>query len=73
MDETLSTVLYAFSTFVLRKGWEINPGLWLESVHLHPAGDRTLDLLNQRQTCYDLSQRGEIIIIITINIIIIYF
>ena len=25
----------------------------------YPAGDRTLDLLNQRQTCYHLSQCGE--------------
>ena len=25
----------------------------------YPAGDRTPDLLNQRQTCYQLSQRGE--------------
>ena len=25
----------------------------------YPAGDRTPDLLNQRQTCYHLSQRGE--------------
>ena len=25
----------------------------------YPAGDRTPDLLNQRQTCYLLSQRGE--------------
>ena len=48
----------------------------LESVHLstppspevenfqikiyYPAGDRTPDLLNQRQTCYHLSQRGEL-------------
>ena len=27
------------------------------------AGDRTLDLLNQRQTCYHLSQRGELSIL----------
>ena len=27
--------------------------------NLLPAGDRTPDLLNQRQTCYHLSQRGE--------------
>ena len=26
----------------------------------NPAGDRTPDLLNQRQTCYHLSQRGEL-------------
>ena len=26
-DESLSTVLYAFSTYVLRKGLEFNPGL----------------------------------------------
>ena len=26
----------------------------------YPAGDRTPDLLNQRQTCYHLSQRGEL-------------
>ena len=26
----------------------------------HPAGDWTPDLLNQRQTCYHLSQRGEL-------------
>ena len=26
----------------------------------HPAGDRNPDLLNQRQTCYHLSQRGEL-------------
>ena len=25
----------------------------------YPAGDQTLDPLNQRQTCYHLSQRGE--------------
>ena len=25
----------------------------------YPAGDRTPDLLNQRQTCYHLSQHGE--------------
>ena len=25
----------------------------------YPAGDRTPDLLNQRQTCYHLSQRGK--------------
>ena len=25
----------------------------------YPSGDRTPDLLNQRQTCYHLSQRGE--------------
>ena len=25
----------------------------------YPAVDRTPDLLNQRQTCYHLSQRGE--------------
>ena len=25
----------------------------------HPVGDRTLDLLNQRQTCYHLSQCSE--------------
>ena len=29
----------------------------------NPAGDQTLDLLNQRQTCYHLSQRGELIYI----------
>ena len=28
----------------------------------YPAGDRAPDLLNQRQTCYHLSQRGEHII-----------
>ena len=27
-DESLSTVLYAFSTYGLRKGLEFNPGLW---------------------------------------------
>ena len=27
----------------------------------YPAGDRTLDLLNQWQTCYHLSQRGELL------------
>ena len=27
----------------------------------YPAGDRTPDLLNQRQTCYHLSQRGELL------------
>ena len=26
----------------------------------YPTGDRTLDLLNQRQTCYHLSQYGEL-------------
>ena len=26
----------------------------------YPAGDRTPDLLNQRQTCYHLSQHGEL-------------
>ena len=26
----------------------------------YPAGDRTPDLLNQRQTCYHLSQRGKL-------------
>ena len=26
----------------------------------YPAGDRTPDLLNQRQTCYHLSQPGEL-------------
>ena len=26
----------------------------------YPAGDRTPDLLNQRQTCNHLSQRGEL-------------
>ena len=26
----------------------------------YPAGDRTPDLLNQRQTCFHLSQRGEL-------------
>ena len=26
----------------------------------YSAGDRTLDLLNQRQTCYRLSQHGEL-------------
>ena len=26
----------------------------------YPAGDRTPDPLNQRQTCYQLSQRGEL-------------
>ena len=26
----------------------------------YPAKDRTLDLLNQRQTCYHMSQRGEL-------------
>ena len=26
-DESLSTVLYAFSTYILRKGLEFNPGL----------------------------------------------
>ena len=26
----------------------------------YPDGDRTPDLLNQRQTCYHLSQRGEL-------------
>ena len=26
----------------------------------YPAGDRTPDLLNQTQTCYHLSQRGEL-------------
>ena len=26
-DESLSTVLYAFSTYILRKGSEFNPGL----------------------------------------------
>ena len=26
----------------------------------YPAGDRTPNLLNQRQTCYHLSQRGEL-------------
>ena len=25
----------------------------------YPTGDRTPDLLNQRQTCYHLSQRGK--------------
>ena len=25
----------------------------------YPAGDRTPDLLNQRQTCYHLNQHGE--------------
>ena len=27
-DESLSTVLYAFSTYILRKGLEFNSGLW---------------------------------------------
>ena len=27
-DESLSTVLHAFSTYILRKGLEFNPGLW---------------------------------------------
>ena len=27
----------------------------------YPAGDRTPDLLNQKQTCYHLSQRGELL------------
>ena len=26
----------------------------------HPTGDRIPDLLNQRQACYHLSQRGEL-------------
>ena len=26
-DESLSTVLYAFSTYILRRGLEFNPGL----------------------------------------------
>ena len=28
----------------------------------YPAGDRTPDLLNQRQTCYHLSQHGELMV-----------
>ena len=28
----------------------------------YPAGDRTPDLLNQRQTCYHLSQCGELLL-----------
>ena len=27
----------------------------------YPAGDQTPDLLNQRQTCYHLSQHGELV------------
>ena len=27
----------------------------------YPVGDRTPDLMNQRQTCYHLSQCGELI------------
>ena len=43
-DESLSTVLYAFSTYILRRGLEFNPGCdvqssdyGVESVHLHPS------------------------------------
>ena len=35
------------------------------------VGDRTPDLLNQRQTCYHLIQRGELIILKIMMIIII--
>ena len=30
-----------------------------QNENYYPAGDRTPDLLNQRQTSYHLSQRGE--------------
>ena len=39
------------------------PSPEVENFHIeiyYPAGDRTSDLLNQRQTCYHLSQRGEL-------------
>ena len=35
------------------------PKLKIFKKRYYPAGDRTLDLVNQRQTCYHLSQRGE--------------
>ena len=50
MDE--STVLYAFSTYILRKGLEFNPGMSctiqrLESVHLHPLLAPRLKIFNE--------------------------
>ena len=39
------------------------PSSEVENFHkkiYYPAGDRTSDPLNQRQTCYHLSQRGEL-------------
>ena len=81
MDESLSTVLYAFSTYIgyCRRVWNLMqacdaqssdqkvyistpPSPEAENFQMkiyYPAGDRTPDLLNQRQTCYHLSQRGE--------------
>ena len=39
-----------------------SPEVEIFQVKIHyPAGDRTPDLLNQRQTCYHLSQRGELL------------
>ena len=35
------------------------PRLKIQIKFYYPAGDRTTDLLNQRQICYHLSQRGE--------------
>ena len=45
-----------FLTFVLQL-WE-NPEKNLNQ-EIDQTGDRTAELLNQRQTCYHLSQRGE--------------
>ena len=33
----------------------------------YPTGDRTPDFLSQRQTCYHLSQRGELVILIVME------
>ena len=80
-DESLSTVLYAFSTYILRKGLKLiqdcdvqysdykvyistPPSPEVENFQIkiyYPAGDRTPDLLNQRQTYYHLNQRGELV------------
>ena len=48
------------------------PSSEVENFHMkiyYPAGDRTPDLLNQRQTSYHLSQRGELNVNIITNII----
>ena len=37
----------------------------------YPAGDRTPDLLNQRQTCYHLSQCGKLVILNILSLIVI--
>ena len=51
------------------------PSLEVENFQMkiyYSAGDRTPDMLNQRQTCYHLSQRGELFIIILLLLLFVY-